>query len=165
LVIIVFGLPGSGKSYFASKLAFALQAVYVNTDETRFRLIPHRTYSDTEKMQVYEVLLTRMSEALAQKQSIVLDGTFYKEAIRTRFEQIAASFREKIIFIEVRTSEDIIEDRLSKPRKYSEADFAVYLKLKAAFEPLLQDHLVLVSSNQNIDAMLEHALRYIQEQE
>jgi len=35
MIIIVFGLPGSGKSYFASKLAERINARYINSDVIR----------------------------------------------------------------------------------------------------------------------------------
>ena len=39
MVVIVFGLPGSGKSYFASRLAGIISADYINSDRVR-REIP-----------------------------------------------------------------------------------------------------------------------------
>ncbi|HSF88172.1 MAG TPA: AAA family ATPase [Saprospiraceae bacterium] len=162
MVIIVFGLPGSGKSYFASRLAMHLEAAYVNSDELRMHMLQERTYSAAEKRRVYDEMLSRMSKALSDKKPIVLDATFYKRSIRRRFEQRAATFQEAIIYIEVTAPEDIIRDRLQVPRAYSEADYDVYLKLKKSAEPLTRDHLVLVSTNNNIVSMLHEALHYIE---
>ena len=53
MVIIVCGLPGSGKSYFAERLAKKIDADYVNSDRLRKELFPSRTYSDREKATVY----------------------------------------------------------------------------------------------------------------
>lgn len=161
MVIIVFGLPGSGKSYFAARLAARLNARYVNSDELRLRLLPKRTYTDAEKLLVYEAMLAAMETAINEQQTIVLDATFYKEAIRKRFERKAASLQQTIIYIEVKAAEDIIAERLAKPRKVSEADFAVYQKLKLEFEPLQQQHLLVLSSNNDIEPSLQQAIEYI----
>jgi len=161
MVIIVFGLPGSGKSYFASRLAIKLNALYVNSDELRIKLFSKRSYTDAEKMLVYDSMLAAMSDAIPLKKSIVLDATFYKESLRNKFEQTADEFKEKIIYIEVTAPENIIEERLKNPRIYSEANFDVYLKLKEISEPLLNDHLVLISSNNNISSMLREAIHHI----
>lgn len=161
MVIIVFGLPGSGKSYFASRLAARLNARYVNSDELRLQLLPKRTYSDAEKLLVYEAMLAAMAAAITEHKTIVLDATFYKKAIRKTFELKAASLQETIIYIEVTAPEDIITERLAKPRNFSEADIAVYHKLKQEFEPLQQQHLVLVSSNNDIEPSIQQALEYI----
>jgi predicted kinase len=162
MVIIVYGLPGSGKSYFASRLAMQLEAEYVNSDEIRVKLLSERTYTEGEKLKVYEEMVRAMAAALAAHNPIVLDATFYKRSIRRKFEHKASMFKEKIIYIEVTAPEDIIEDRLKVPRIYSEADFDVYLKLKGVAEPLREKHLVLESSNNNIGSMLHEAIRYIQ---
>lgn len=77
------------------------------------------------------------------------------------FEEQAASLQESILYIEITAKEEIIRERLSKPREFSEADFEVYLKLKTIAEPLKQDHLVLHSDNNNINAMLQDAMEYI----
>jgi len=162
MIIIVFGLPGSGKSYFASRLAMQLEAEYISSDELRMKLISTRTYTDQEKLLVYNAMLTAMKEAVSRKNPVVLDATFYKEAIRRKFERTAERLHEKIIYIEVTASESIIEDRLKMPRTLSEADFDVYLSLRKTAEPLKQDHLVLVSTNNNIVSMLHEAIQYIE---
>ncbi len=162
MVIIVFGLPGSGKSYFASRLAMHLEAEYVNSDELRMQMISERNYTEAEKRRVYDAMLSRMSDALTGNKPIVLDATFYKESIRRQFEQAAAACHGSIIYIEVTAPEDIIKDRLNIPRAYSEADYDVYLKLKKSAEPLNRDHLVLVSTNNNIVSMLHEAINYIE---
>ena len=161
MVIIVFGLPGSGKSYFASRLAAKLNALYVNSDELRLQLIPERAYTDAEKLLVYDAMLGAMADAIGKHGAIVLDATFYKEAIRNRFDLKAASLREPILYIEVTAPENIIAGRLAKPRNFSEADFAVYQKLKLAFEPLQQKHLVVVSSDNDIEPSIQQAIEYI----
>ncbi|MEP6796471.1 MAG: AAA family ATPase [Saprospiraceae bacterium] len=161
MVIIVFGLPGSGKSYFASRLAAKLEAKYVSTDELRMKMFSKRTYSDEEKMAVYDAMLTIMADPISMEKPIVLDGTFYKEVLRNKFEQKVKELKGKIIFIEVTAPEESIEERLEKPRINSEANFDVYLKLKEMTDPFLKKHLVLISSNNNIDAMLGEAIHYI----
>ena len=161
MIIIVFGLPGSGKSYFASRLAMQLEAAYVNSDELRMEMIADRTYTEAEKNKVYDAMLMAMSEAVEAKKPIVLDATFYKKSIRRKFEHKARHLGEKIIYIEVTAPEAIIEDRLKIPRTYSEADYDVYLRIRNIAEPLKADHLILVSSNNNIVSMLHEAIQYI----
>jgi predicted kinase len=161
MVVIVMGLPGSGKSYFASKLAGRLGGEYISSDEVRMKRLSERTYSEEEKEMVYRVMGRMMSEALSLKKPVVLDATFYRDSLRNYFEEKAAGFGEKIIFIEVTAPEHLIEERLQKPRTMSEADHPVYLKLKATYEPLKREHLTLVSSNHNISEMLSEALAYL----
>ncbi|WP_420577719.1 AAA family ATPase [Ekhidna sp.] len=163
MIIIVFGLPGSGKSFFASRLAEKLEAKYVNSDKLRLNLFPVRSYSEEEKNQVYESMIREMEIAIRKGESLVLDATFYREDIRNKFIEKAKGHRQTIRFIEVHAEEGIIKERLGKKREYSEADFSIYQKVKASFEPLEQDHLTLQSTQENIEEMLEKALNHIQE--
>lgn len=160
MVIIVFGLPGSGKSYFASRLAKLTDAVYINSDRVRREMFKERTYSALEKSAVYQQMLTQFRTALNQEKTVVLDATFHKAETRELFIKEMKE-HEHIQFIEVWAAENIIRERLKKERPYSEADFGVYQSIQQLHEPLTEPHLVLESTDNNIDDMLLKALAYL----
>lgn len=160
MIVVVLGLPGSGKSYFAHRLAESLNATYINSDRLRMELFPKRTYSELETAKVYEVMLERMDEAIDQRKNLVLDATFYKSKSR---EPLMAKNRGEVFFIEIQADEDIVKDRLKKNRPYSEADLGVYQLIKQLWEPLEGPHLTLQSTNTNIGTMLETALQYLKQ--
>lgn len=164
MIIIVFGLPGSGKSYFASKLAEQLNAEYTSSDVIRKQLIEKRNYSEKEKFFVYKEMTLLMTRGIKQRKNMVIDATFFKEELRNNFEEVAKKLDEDIIFIEVIAEEEIIKIRTSKKREFSEADYSVYLQLKEVFEPMKKEHLILKSTQINIGEMLQIALTYIHEQ-
>lgn len=151
---MVLGLPGSGKSYFSSRLAQKINAEYLNSDKIRKDLFPVRTYSESEKNAVYKALLEKMQEATDKGKDVVVDATFYKNEIRDKF---ISNIKEKVNFIEVWADEEIIRKRLKKKRRYSEADFQVYEFIKQQWEPLKHPHLKLKSTNDNINDMLQKA--------
>jgi predicted kinase len=160
MIIIVFGLPGSGKTYFALRLAERLKGIHISSDVIRAEISEQNNYSPQVKMRVYEKMLEEMEEKRNDK-VIVLDATFYLEKIRKDFVKAAAGLNKKIYFIEVKADEEIIKERVSKKRKYSEADFEVYLKMKKAFEPLKEEHAILFSDKMSIEQMLDIAVRYL----
>lgn len=160
MIIIVCGLPGSGKSYFASRLAGENNAEYVNSDRLRKDMFQSRTYSEQEKTAVYNAMLERMNEAISSKRNLVIDATFHYSKIRQRFITNAAG-KADIIFIEVRADENIIKERLKIKREYSEADFEIYQLIRSQWEDLREPHLLLESTNENIDNMLEIAAQYL----
>ena len=160
--IIVFGLPGSGKSYFASKLAKKLRARYVNSDVIRNQLFAVKEYSQGEKKKVYNEMVREMKKAVQQNENIVLDATFYKKSVRKKFGEAVKEFGQSIKFIEVWADQKIIKERLSRKRRYSDADYSVHLYIKDVFEPMNREHLILQSTQRNIDEMLNAALKYIQ---
>ena len=162
MIIIVFGLPGSGKSYFASRLAKTINAGYINSDRLRKEMFTTRTYSDQEKAAVYNVMLLKMKEAVSQNMSLVLDATFHKSETRETFSREMEG-KGGILFIEVTANEDITRERLKKERPYSEADFNVYKLIQQHWEPMTEAHLVLESTNENIDNMLQRAAQYLEQ--
>lgn len=160
MIVIVFGLPGSGKSYFASRFAKIIQADYVNSDKVRKEIFEKRIYSAQEKKAVYDEMLEQMKETARQKKDLVLDGTFHKKEIREMFVE-AMKGKEEISFIEVQADENIIRERLKKPRLYSEADFEIYKLISRQNESLNERHLILKSTDDNIDEMLQKASEFL----
>ncbi len=160
MIVIVFGLPGSGKSYFASGLSTLINAEYINSDQVRKHMPDKRTYSLNEKLSVYHEMLLKMKEFLKQKRNLVLDATFYKNDIRKKFMDEAEQ-NGGIKFIEVIADEALIRERLKTPRVDSDADFEVYKLIKEQWEPLYGLHLILRSTNDNIDEMLLKTADYL----
>lgn len=116
------------------------------------------TYTEKEKLAVYERMLLKTKELIKQHQSVVLDATFYKDDIREKF---TGQLNADIHFIEIKTSEALRKERLSLPRMDSDADFGIYQKIATQWEPMKEDHLVLFSTQHNIEDMLARTLEYL----
>lgn len=160
MVVIVSGLPGSGKSFFAARLAEKMGATYLSSDKIRKEMLSHRTYSRREKLAVYEEMLLRMKAAGSLNKNVVLDATFYNETLRRKFMN-AIPANNSFHFIEVRADELLVRKRLEKPRTDSEADFTVYELIRKEWEPVHEPHLTLESTDGNIEGMIRDALLYI----
>jgi predicted kinase len=162
-IIMVTGLPGSGKSFFASRFACKIGAEYISSDLLRKELFAFRTYSEKEKSMVYDRMLYLMDEAIRNKKDVVLDGTFYKESLRRIFLDKADQIAGKVFIIEVIAPISLIQTRLSQKREDSEADLKVYKLIKRNFEPITENHLVLESGEDTIDFMFLRSQEYINE--
>ena len=160
MIVIVYGLPGSGKSFFACRFAAMINADYINSDRVRKKLFVSRTYLIKEKLAVYNEMLAQMKKVVKQNKNLVLDATFYNNDIRKKFLDEAKG-AGSIFFIEVKAEESIIRKRLQEKRVDSEADFEVYKKIKKQWEPLHENHLILQSTNDNINEMLYKAADYL----
>jgi len=160
MIIIVFGLPGSGKSYFASRLAKVVNAGYVNSDRVRKENFEKREYSDQGKKAVYDKMLEQMKDSVKQKKNLILDATFHKKNIRKMFVEEMKG-KGGVFFIEIQADEHIARERLKSPRPYSEADFEIYKLISKQNEPLEEPHLILKSTDDNIDEMLRKASEYL----
>ncbi len=163
MVVVVFGLPGSGKSYFASRLAGILQAQYLSSDILRKHLLAARKYTRDEKEQVYDKLLEQAQNVVLKGEKVVLDATFYTVHLRRMCTEAFRAVGQKTMFIEIWAEEALIRERLKQRRLHSEADYSIYLKVKEFFQPMFAEHLLLQSKQDNISQMLDLALQYIRD--
>jgi len=154
-IIIVCGLPGSGKTTFAVALAKDIGAVHLNTDRIRAAEGKQGQYAEASKTGIYESLYARCREELSLGNVVVLDGTFSRHFYREPFLLLADELSVPLVWIEITAPEDVIRERVSKTRPYTEADFSVYQKIKSEFEPLPATHLVLDSVTMSTKEMLE----------
>jgi len=161
MVIIVYGLPGTGKTCFSEHLAKDIDAVHLNTDRIRHKINKQGQYDKASKMQVYEQMCSEMTRELRRSNDVIVDGTFYNYPKRNRFIERAKALNHKTVLIEIQAPENLIRKRLQKEREFSEADIKVYNSIKSKFEPDDENDLELQSGEDNIDEMIREAKNYI----
>lgn len=155
---IIFGLPGSGKSTFASHLAKAINAKHYNTDIIRHQVQRQGQYSQADKAMIYQLLLNATRDALQAGTTVVVDGTFYLRQLRRPFWDLAKAMQLEIRWIEMKANEEAIRERTTRKRTYSEANFDVYRKVKAEFEPLCIPHLELDTTEVEAETLVKNVL-------
>lgn len=160
-LIVVLGLPGTGKTTFARALAAQAGARHLNTDMLRAELGLRGQYDEAAKAHIYDELLRLCRAELASGKPVVLDGTFYRQDFRDRIAGLALETRAVLKWIEIRASPATVKKRVSAERPYSEADFAVYQTIREAFEPLRGERLQLFSDRLTSEAMLSRAREYL----
>ncbi len=151
MLVLITGLPGTGKSTVANHLARRINGQVLRTDAIRKRLFPKPSYTEEEKEIVYKSLFLITENLLKVKSNVVLDGTFYKKDLRQQIYRTATSTRSKLIVVECIASEDAIGRRMKRRKKrkrrgLSDADEEVYTKLKKEYEQIDSDHIVLDTS-------------------
>lgn len=160
-LVIVMGLPGSGKTYLADRLTRVLSAEHLSSDQIRNEHRQRSKYRPDDKLSVYQWMLEQAESVLAEGQSVVLDATFCRREYRCLAEQLAVQGQYPLYYLVVTADDATIRKRTNHPRSDSEADYAVYQKLRREADPLVQPHLTLDSSRQSIDTMLQTALDYL----
>ncbi|MBK6881344.1 MAG: ATP-binding protein [Flavobacteriales bacterium] len=135
-LMLVMGLPGSGKTYFAKALAAHIGATHYNSDRIRKEATQAVRYTDADKARVYEDLFARVTEALAQGGTVIVDATFSKAAYRQTYVQWTAAHKVPVHLLYMEAAEAVIAERVGKKRPDSDADFAVYQRSKPTTNPL-----------------------------
>lgn len=160
-LLMITGLPGTGKTTVATALAERIAARHFNTDMIREDMELRGQYDRETKERVYLELLARAREGLRTAGKVVVDGTFYQAQLRNRFKDLAHVQGASIHWIELWADPKLIQTRVSRKRRYSEADFEVYLKIKGLYEPIRVPHLRLESNNSNLEEIVEEILSYL----
>ncbi len=166
MLVLVCGLPATGKSNLGRNLARKLKAQVLNTDVVRKDLIKKPAYTDDEKELVYKVTFLIARYLILNRRNVVIDGTFYKKRLRERVRKIATMTHTKYRIVECTCPEDLIRERMARraQRKHSlsDADFDVYEKIKSEFEPIEEDHIV-VETNQYHRDSLEYVINKLRD--
>lgn len=147
LVIVVCGVPASGKSHLAHALAELSGLPHLSSDVIRKRLAglapteraPSETYSAEWNERTYAGLGASAAGALTASGGAVVDATFRHRADRDAFSAALGS-RPPTLFIECQTPLEILAQRAAQREhdrsRVSDAGPAVVVREQSSWEPL-----------------------------
>lgn len=161
ILIVVFGLPGTGKTTFATLLSNQLGITHFNTDIIRSLSGKSQQYDEENKAFIYDGMLNLTRMEFEKGKSVIVDATFYKKKLRKRFKDLAQEHNASVKWIEVCAREEVVKKRVSKKRRYSEADYAVYQLIKSQFEPIQEEYIQVFSDQEETPDIIEKAIKFI----
>jgi predicted kinase len=163
-IIVVSGLPGTGKSYFCRRLAERLPFLILESDDLRKQLFPTPTYSIEESAYLFRAIYQLIEDLLKKGIPIILDATNLEERHRERIYNIAERLSAKLILVSVQAPPELVEKRFKKRMEgkniqdNSDADWQVYQKMKATAEKIKRHHFTLDTSR-DITPVLDKIVR------
>lgn len=155
--IVVSGLPGTGKSYFAARLAERLGYVALESDALRLVLFPRPTHSPDESAYLFRTIHILIERLLKKGIPIILDATNLSERFREPLYSIAEHTGARLILVSVQAPPEVVWERLmtrlAASKSGSNADWSVYQRMKPTVERIVRNHFVVDTSQDITDAL------------
>lgn len=162
-VILICGLPGTGKTTIAENLGKKINAQVLSTDKIRKEIIPQPTYSSKEKFLVYNVMLVIAKYLNKAGLSCVLDATFSQQKFREQVKKKLGISEKELHIVECICPEKEVLLRLQKRKDdYSDADLKVYQKMKKIYEPVKSRHITIDTSKdikENVNKIIKEIVK------
>jgi hypothetical protein len=179
MLVVMAGLPGTGKSTLAKALAQALPGLVLNKDQARAALFPPKAiaYSTRQDDLVVHILLLLAAYYLDldPQRWLILDGRPFTRQYQVQQVLDFASAKTGRLgfyagreipmgFIECMCSEQVAHRRLERAARRgahpaANRDYALYRQMKASAEPIQVPHLV-VDTEADLPVCLQQCLDY-----
>lgn len=170
MIVVMAGLPGTGKSTIARQLAGRLSAEVLDKDAVRGVLFSPGLveYSTRQDDFCVDILLETAGYLLRHDavQHVILDGRPFSRRYQVeRVERVSEQLGAPVRIIECVCSTETAHRRLSEDASGGNhvahnRDVDLYLKIKATFEPIEQPKL-LVDTEQNLERCVAQCLAYL----
>ena len=162
--VAVSGLPGTGKSYFCSRLAQRLPFIILESDALRKTLFPSPSYSSSESSLLFRAIHLLIEELLKKGVPLILDATNLSERYREYLYRIADQLNVKLILVRIEASPEVVRQRLKARQENSEsksdADWAVYQTMKFSVQKIRRNYYA-VDTSRDITPVLDKIVREV----
>ena len=165
VLILLSGLPGSGKTTFANHLQARITADHIESDAVRRSIAPVPSYSHAESGAVFARVDAAARKCLSGGRHAIVDATNLTNRDRRRFLRIAAELGVRLIAIRLTAPESVIRERLAAPRDgHSQAGLEIYERMRDRPQPLPVPCIV-VDTRFSLSPAIDLVLRLIDDRE
>jgi predicted kinase len=167
-LVVLSGLPGSGKSYFCRRLTSRYPMARLESDALRKALFGQPTYSAEESCRLFSACHLVLSRLLARGIAAILDATNLREVNRRQVYRIADEHKAKLILVYLQVSPAVVHERLEARLKglhsqdLSDAGPEVYERMQHDVEPIGRPH-ISVDTSADIEPAITAILQQIEE--
>ncbi len=147
MLVVISGLPGTGKTTVSKEIANQLKAEVLSTDRIRKKMSNKPEYTQKRKRSVYREMFQQAQDLLSKDENVILDATFFKKEWRDQAFKIGKKAKGCVFLIKIVCPEDTVKKRIHERYKnradYSDADYRVYKMIKNKFESIKKEHFVI----------------------
>jgi len=150
LIVLVCGLPGVGKTSISNELAKLTRWTVLSTDKIRKELFSNPKYSTEEKRLIYNVLMLIAKYLHQSGTNCILDATFNTKYSREEIQNKLNLSSKQICIVECICPEDTVITRIKNRKSdYSDANAYSYRNMKANYQPIQEEHIVVDTSKES----------------
>jgi len=166
MLVIMAGLPGTGKTAISTELARLLDGARIDKDVVRAALFPPSDieYSDEQDDLCIDAMLGAAAFLFQKKPDhfVFLDGrTFTRRYQRDHVVSFADRHGWPWVMIECVCSDETARRRLREPHVAANRDFALYQRLKKNWEPIEHPRTV-IDTDDPLPECIQRALAALQ---
>lgn len=163
ILVLLSGLPGTGKSHLARLLTAQRPFLIVESDRIRKTLFSQPDYSSGESALVHRTCQALIDRKLADGIPVIYDATNLVEYFREKVYQVARDRGAALVVVRTVAQETVIRERLENrhPDDRSDADWEVYQLLMNQEEPISVPHLV-VHTDRGAEAAVARVLEALE---
>jgi adenylylsulfate kinase len=171
VIVALAGLPGTGKSTLARRLAVELAGVVLSKDDVRAQLFPppvlnYSAEQDDLTMAAVYSAATYIRRAFPAT-PVILDGRTFLRAYQIRdLLALGRTVGEEPRVIECACAQDVVRGRLERDlaagsHPARNRTFELYLAVKARAEPIAVSHLTLDTGAVPLQECVSRAVAYL----
>lgn len=163
-VIVMVGLPGSGKSHLAREVKRRFPATVLDSDALRQALFEKPEHTKAEHRRLFPAVHALMARLLERGVSVIVDATNLKEANRRPYYRLAEDYNARLLLVRTWAPKREIRRRLAardqgrNAADRSTATLEVYEKMLADVECIPRRH-ISVDTSKDIGPVVDKILR------
>jgi len=166
MIIVLFGLPGAGKTYIGNILKENFEFFLYNGDNDlpkrmRKALVSKEAISDTMRDEFFKRLIARVKKLYAKYTKLAVAQTFIKEKYRLQFSRQFPDAR----FLLIESNADIRRERLKKRKVGFTLNLEYAESMEKIFESPKINHAVLVNEKDSKEELLRQIKKLFSQKE
>jgi predicted kinase len=128
ILIITFGYPGSGKTYFSEHLSKEFNLFHLSFDKIRSEMFDIPTFSQEEHKKVSNLADWLIQELLKKNIRVIVDDNTNKLIQRKKYFKFANKANARYVLLHIKTPIETAEKRIIKRGKIKNLEKKKYYK-------------------------------------
>lgn len=170
-LLMFYGFPGSGKTYFSRQLSDKIHVAHVQADRIRYELFQEPRYDKQENLVVFQIVNYMVEEFLNAGVSVIYDMGAIRLAQRRMLRDMARQCGAEPILLWQQIDPDsalarvMKRDRRKSDDKYAlQPDYTTFQKISASMQnPQISEDYIVLSGKHVFNTQYSAVLRYMQQ--